>query len=158
MFKQQRVDGLRFKYGQLFNLCCISVFIGLAGCASAPAPVEESRPSASKPVMVEPQKAEPQKEPVQPATPQSRKQIPEAAKRLLRASEAAYSSGRWSTSIQLAERSLRIAPAQPGAYLLLAKAYLGLGEGGLASQMARKGLSWRPRGRLKEQLEMIATP
>ncbi|MFL0798141.1 MAG: hypothetical protein K6L73_11705 [Cellvibrionaceae bacterium] len=129
---------------------------GLFGCATSPAPVEESAPAeASQEIYTKPSS---QPEPQQPAVPKTKAEAPAAAKRLLRSAEAAYSAGKWSIVVQLAERALRIAPAQPKAYLLLARTYLVLGEGSRAQQMARKGLSWRPEGRLREQLEMISSP
>ncbi len=133
------------------------VVIGLVGCATSPAPVVESAPDGVEQAAPA-AKPDVKPEPQQPAIPKSKTEAPAAAKRLLRSAEAAYSAGRWSLVIQLAERALRIAPAQPKAYLLLARTYLVLDEGGRAQQMARKGLSWRPEGRLREQLEMISSP
>lgn len=110
------------------------MFLGLVGCASGPAPVSGSAPEASRP------SAGTATTPVTPSPPRS--PAPGAVDRLLSDAEEACAAGDLASGLARLDRALRIAPAEAGLYLQMARCHSLSGDTDRAAAAAERGLSY----------------
>lgn len=127
----------------------VSVLV-MVGCSThqqtpqGPAPVVDRVPTAkpSEPVVVQPQ---PSAVPQTPVTPPVQSLSP-ATQSLARQARGQYQQQDYQGAIATAERGLRIERHAAELYLVLAQAYVQLGQEQKANLFAQQGLRYAPQG------------